>query len=153
MAVGSAFGTTEAPMFYRVSTDKNPAHKTIQIQSDTAVVYVFSTLEDAPLGAAYTPDNVFSPFIVTWDFPQLPYPATIEVNVLDAASHQSLGTTNLQLFGLDVFKMRVTYSSNNPASHGYIDAMINGNRQTVFGQDYIQQDFYNDDCWTRGSDG
>jgi len=130
----------------------NPAHKTLQIQSDTAVVYVFHDENSGPLGEAQAPDGTWSPFVATITF-DIPYPATVEVNVLDAASHQSLGTGQLELFGLDVFKMRVTYTSNNPASHGYIDAMINGNRQTVYGQNYIQQEFYNEDVWTRGSDG
>ena len=153
MALGSGFGTQEVPVFWRISTDKNPNHKTLQIQSDTSLLFSFSTDDNGMLGQTQAPDGVFSPFIATITF-DIPYPVTVNVDVLDTASHELLGSTTLELFGLDVFKARVTYPSTiatNPGSHGYIDAMINGNRQTVFGQDYIQQEFYNEDVWTRGS--
>jgi hypothetical protein len=141
------------PVFYRISTTKNPADKTIQVQSDYPLIYVYQTEEGGPLGVSQAPTEVFSPLVATWTFPQIPYPTKINVQVMDAGSHQILSNDSLLLFGGDVFKVRLTYLSNNPASHGYIDAMVNGNRQTVFGQDYIQEEFYNEDVWTRGSQG
>lgn len=153
MALGSGFGTQEVPVFWRVSTDNNPAHKTLQIQSDTSLLFSFSTDDNGFMGQAQAPDGVFSPFIATMTF-DIPYPAHVHVTVLDTASHETLGETDLDLFGLDVFKCRVTYPSTvatDPGSHGYIDAMVDGQRMTVYGQDYIGLDFSHDDVWTRGS--
>ena len=146
---GSAFGQQQVPVFYRVSTDKDPSHKTLTIQADSALVYTFRQ-DNTVLGVAQAPTGVFSPFIATWTF-SIPFPATIDVEVKDAAGWETLGNSTIQLFGADVYKVRITYSENIPAAHGYIDAMVNGFRQTVPADQYMYQDFYNDDCWTRGS--
>lgn len=151
MSMPSVLNVQAVPVFYRLSTTLDPTNKTVQIQSGYPLIYVFSTMEGGPLGVSQAPTNEFSPLVATWTFAQIPYPTTINVQVIDAGSNQTLTNTTIALFGGDVFKVRLTYQSANPASHGWIDAMINGNRSTVYGQDYIQQDFYNDDVFTRGS--
>lgn len=146
----TGFGTEGTPVFYRVSTDKDPTHKYISVQSDYPLVYVYSNNAQGYLGVSQAPSGT-SPLVATWTFSSLTYPNTVNVEVHDAASYEILGNCTIQLFGADVFKVRITYASNNPASHGYIDALIDGNRMTIYGQDYIAQDFSHDDVTTRGS--
>jgi hypothetical protein len=148
---GTAFGTQQVPVFYRVSTQNNPAIKTIQIQSDYPLIYAFSSQNGGPLGVSQAPSGV-SPLIATWTFGNIPYPTTVDVTVYDAASHIELTSTSLDLFGGDVYKVRITYTENIPAANGYIQVMIDGNRTMVLGTDYIQQEFYNSDVWPRGTD-
>jgi hypothetical protein len=142
------------PAFWRISTTNDPNDKTIQIQTDYPFVFVYTSNTGAPLGVSQAPTGVWSPLIATWTFPQIPYPTSINVEILDGGSHQSYGSEVLSVFGGDVFRMRITYpstESNNPAGHGYIDAMVDGQRMTIYGENYLQQEFYHDDVWTRGS--
>lgn len=141
-----------APAFFRVSTTKDPTNKNITIITNNALVFVYTSVGGGPLGVSQAPTGVFSPFYATWTFAQIPYPTVINVNVLDAASHQSIGQHELPLFGGDVFKCVVVYPTNIPAANGWINAMVDGFPQSVYGQDYLQQDFYHDDIYPRGTD-
>jgi hypothetical protein len=138
-----------SPVFYRVSTDKDPSHKTLQIQSDAMLTYAFNTQQGVLIGVSQAPDGI-SPHVATWSF-GIPYPAFIIVDVFDSATGVPMGESQLQLFGQDVFKVRVAYPSNTPAANGWIDAMVNGHRQSVYGGDYMQTANQNEDVWTRGS--
>jgi len=142
------------PAFWRISTTNDPTNKTIEIRSDYPFVYVYQTLQGQPLGVSQAPTGTWSPLIATWTFPPIPYPNSINVEVLDGASHQSYGSFVLAVYGGDVYAMKMTYpstESNNPAGYGYIDAMVNGCRMTVYAENYMGLDFENDDVWTRGS--
>jgi hypothetical protein len=139
------------PVFYRVSTDNDPTHKTLQVQSDAALTYAYRSQQGVLLGVSQAPDGT-SPHVATWPFPQLPYPVTIEVEVFDSASQSSMGSQLIQLTGADVYKVRVAYQQNIPAAHGFMDAMVDGSRQTVFGQDYASLWNTREDVWPRGSD-
>jgi len=143
--------TQAIPVFWRLSTANDPSNKSIQIQSDTSLIFVYRTMGGGPLGVSQAPTNVFSPYLANWTFAQIPYPTTITVQVLDSGSRKILGEDILPLFGGDVFKCRITYIPNTPAAHGWIDAMVNGNRQSIYGQEYMEEDFWQDDVWTRGS--
>lgn len=138
-----------SPVFFRVSTDLNPAHKTLQIQSNAMLTYTFSTQQGVLVGVSQAPDGI-SPHIATWYF-QLPYPAYIIVDVSDSATGVTLGQSQIQLTGLDVFKVNVAYPTKSPASSGWIDARVNGARQTVYGSDYVSLFNTEEEVYTRGS--
>jgi len=142
------------PAFWRISTTNDPTNKNIEIQTDYSFVFIYETFQGVALGVSQAPTGTWSPLKADWLLPDISYPTTINVTVLDGASHQSYGTFPLQLLGGDVYAMKMTYpstESNNPAGHGYIDAMVNGQRMTVYGESYMGLDYENEDVWTRGS--
>ena len=108
-------------------------------------------MDGAPLGVSQAPDGI-SPHIATYVI-NVPYPAQIVVTVYDSASQDVMGESTLQLNGGDVYQVRVTYNQNIPGARGYFDAMVDGSRQTVFGQDYADMFNTHEDVQTRGSGG
>lgn len=151
MSAFEATGNQAYPTFFRVSTDKNPAHKTIQIQSMYPLVYKFFDAVGTLLGVSQAPDGK-TPLTATWQFQSnLEYPASISIDVLDGGSQIEIGQAQVVLFGADVFKVVLTYQQNIPAAHGYIDAMVDGARESVKAEWYGSLWNTHDDVWTRGS--
>jgi len=144
-------GTGGNPVFFFVSTTGDPNDRHLTVKSDCALCYSYATLDGAPLGVSQAPDGI-SPHIATYVI-NVPYPAQIVVTVYDSASQDVMGESTLQLNGGDVYQVRVTYNQNIPGARGYFDAMVDGSRQTVFGQDYADMFNTHEDVQTRGSGG
>src|ERR1700678_866752 len=102
----SVSGGNAIPVFYRVSTTLDSTNKTIQMQSDYPLIYVYTSEDGGPLGVSQAPTNVFSPLIASWTFGQIPYPTTVNVQTIDAGSRVTLGYDTISLFGGDVYKVR-----------------------------------------------
>jgi len=152
MASITGFGTEGVPSFQLISTTNISTNKTIQIQSDDALVFNFNAADGTFIGQIASPDGA-GPYVASGSLIPVPYPTTVTVTVLDKSTQVQLGMTTLQLFGGDVFKCRVSYKEYVPIANGYVAVLLNGQQTIVRGQIYGDLPYDNDDVIPRGGAG
>lgn len=154
---GTAFGKEGVPMINRVSTTNIPTDKTITFKSTDTLLYNIFNSEGNFMGQIAPP---LSPpatgrgplTAVGHIIPSFPYPTQAVVYVYDATTLMSLGSQQVQLFGGDVFIVRITYHEYIPIANGYVSVQINGGTGSIIpGSSYLEAEKDNEDLIPRGS--
>ena len=145
-----SMGNQGSPLFQRVSTDNNPTHKTVEIQSNDALIFNFAGPDGSFIGQVASPNGA-GPYAASGSLISIPYPTTVVVTVLDKTTQVQLGSATIQLFGADVFICRIAYREYIPIANGYVSVLLNGQRTIVRGEDYGNLPYDNDDVIPRGS--
>jgi hypothetical protein len=147
----TGFGTEGSPVISRVSTTNIPTDKTVQMQSDNALFYTFLGPDGKFIGQIATPNGVPGPFVAAGGLISIPYPTTATVYVYDLDTLKLLGSQDIQLFGGDVFKVRVAYKEWEPIANGFVSVLLNGTQNIVRGEEYQGLPYTDEDVIPRGS--
>jgi hypothetical protein len=154
---GTAFGKEGVPMINRVSTTNNPTDKSLSFQSKDTLLYNVLSPDGEFMGQfappLSPPATGQGPLTATGHIiPSFPYPTYAVVYVYDATTLVSLGSQQVQLFGGDVFIVRITYHEYIPIASGYVSVQINGGTGSIIpGSSYQQMQKDNEDLIPRGS--